>query len=230
MKQFFDTLDGIGGRRNTLLKYIENTVIQPDNLTSAYGDYESTKQALAHALCGDATYKREYLAARMMILYHPATYQEGLPQWQELGWDRFESHQEYYYMYSDWRQCNRNLLIGGRVLREYFEPKIPIDASEVFSEDALSSFENMQTGRRLATTCKGYIGWVPELIGAREIFQVAKGDIVAIIFGCTTPILLRKYGDCFRVIGEAYFMGYMSGEVMQMFRQGKCEPSLIELI
>jgi hypothetical protein len=66
--------------------------------------------------------------------------------------------------------------------------------------------------RRLITTNEGYMGLAPAATRA--------GDFVAIVPGCDVPLVLRPEGNCFRVLGESYVHGMMSGEIVKMFEQG----------
>lgn len=62
-------------------------------------------------------------------------------------------------------------------------------------------------------TNEGIVGMAP--CRARE------GDIVAVLFGCNIPLVLRGIGqDCWQVIGEAYAHGFMNGEVAGSIERG----------
>lgn len=60
--------------------------------------------------------------------------------------------------------------------------------------------------RRLSTTDRGYLCHCPPYI--------RRGDIVAILFGCQVPVLLRKHGDSYDFIGTCYVHGIMQGEAI----------------
>jgi hypothetical protein len=66
--------------------------------------------------------------------------------------------------------------------------------------------------RRLITTNEGYMGLAPAATRA--------GDFVAIVPGCDVPLVLRPEGKYFRVLGESYLHGMMSGEIVKMLEQG----------
>ncbi|PQE08917.1 heterokaryon incompatibility protein [Rutstroemia sp. NJR-2017a WRK4] len=66
--------------------------------------------------------------------------------------------------------------------------------------------------RRLVITQGGYLGLAPAASMA--------GDIIAVLPGCHTPLVLRREGERFRVIGEAYVHGIMAGELQGMLEQG----------
>jgi hypothetical protein len=64
------------------------------------------------------------------------------------------------------------------------------------------------SNRKLFATEKGYLG-----LGPVAIFT---GDIIAVILGLDTPLVLRRLGvDGYQIVGEAYVHGIMDGEVMK---------------
>jgi hypothetical protein len=69
--------------------------------------------------------------------------------------------------------------------------------------------------RRLTVTNEGLVGASP--CRARE------GDTIAVLYGCSIPLVLRKRGgrEAWQVIGEAYVHGFMSGEIAEHLRRGK---------
>jgi hypothetical protein len=69
------------------------------------------------------------------------------------------------------------------------------------------------TNNRLFLTEKGYIGLAP--LGAQ------KGDIVCVLCGSEVPLLLRRYGDEYVLIGECFVQGLMDGEIIDEFKKGK---------
>ncbi|KAI9647145.1 hypothetical protein NHQ30_003528 [Ciborinia camelliae] len=127
-------------------------------------------------------------AWRFFTVPGPVRRQEATPQWEgSAGMDEFQ-------------QAHDDLLIGGRAMKDYFEPRIPRHArKEQHCWDARGRFDNMYYAIR-ATICnelKGYIDWVAEILGA-------EGEVVAVVLGCTTPmLLLRRHGDGFKGGGEA---------------------------
>lgn len=56
-------------------------------------------------------------------------------------------------------------------------------------------------------TTRGYIG-----LGSSRVVQ---GDVVATVRGCRVPMVLRRYGDFFRLVGPSYVSGLMHGEVIK---------------
>ncbi|KAK1715383.1 heterokaryon incompatibility protein-domain-containing protein [Colletotrichum lupini] len=58
---------------------------------------------------------------------------------------------------------------------------------------------------RLMVSCDGHVGLVPQ--------RAMKGDFLCVLFGCSVPVVLRRYDDTdsFVVIGECFVDGYMEG-------------------
>jgi hypothetical protein len=74
--------------------------------------------------------------------------------------------------------------------------------------DGFRSCIQVAWGKRFAIFDGGHIGIVPK--------QVSVGDIVAVLLGCTMPLVLRRnQGSACAVIGECYVHGAMDGEVLQ---------------
>ncbi|KAH7351369.1 heterokaryon incompatibility protein-domain-containing protein [Rhexocercosporidium sp. MPI-PUGE-AT-0058] len=90
-------------------------------------------------------------------------------------------------------------------------------AMELDGNDALVMKRTTLTleGRRLITTKSGYLGTAPE--------AVMKGDLLAIFFGCNYPVILRKFGNCYFLIGESYIDGVMDGELVGAMEGGEFE-------
>lgn len=51
---------------------------------------------------------------------------------------------------------------------------------------------------------------------------MARGDVVVVPYGCSTPVLLRPEGSSsgsgygeYRFVGDVYIHGYMDGEAME---------------
>ena len=62
-------------------------------------------------------------------------------------------------------------------------------------------------------TQKGYFGLGPA--------DLAEGDLVCVLFGCSVPHLLRKKGNGYLLVGEAYVHGIMDGEAIDTEMAGK---------
>jgi hypothetical protein len=72
---------------------------------------------------------------------------------------------------------------------------------------------------KLATTKSGHLALVPDVVSV--------GDVVAILFGCKFPVVLRPKGHCFLYISECYVDGIMDGEIWDANIRG--ENELVEI-
>ncbi|WYZ46682.1 hypothetical protein EsH8_IX_000907 [Colletotrichum jinshuiense] len=63
-------------------------------------------------------------------------------------------------------------------------------------------------------------GKVSSMIATRQNYlgrcnnSVQPGDLIAVLFGCTLPVVLRKHQSGFKLIGGCYVSGLMHGELM----------------
>jgi hypothetical protein len=58
----------------------------------------------------------------------------------------------------------------------------------------------------------GYMGMGPKAL--------AEADLICVVLGCEVPLLLRKNGDHYLLVGECFVWGLMDGEAMRMKRRG----------
>jgi hypothetical protein len=83
------------------------------------------------------------------------------------------------------------------------------EAEEQEQDSYLTRFHDTvrKKSRKLMVTGKGYVGMAP--------CRARLGDVVAIVFGCSIPLVLRRSGvrEAWTVVGEAYVDGVMQGEV-----------------
>jgi hypothetical protein len=56
-------------------------------------------------------------------------------------------------------------------------------------------------------TSTGYIGWVPR--------GTQRNDLICVILGCDTPVVLRKVGPHYIHIGPCWVLGIMAGEAVE---------------
>jgi hypothetical protein len=76
-------------------------------------------------------------------------------------------------------------------------------------------------GRRFFTSDSELMGMGPALTEA--------GDIICILLGCSTPVILRPQDDHYIFLGEAYFHGYMYGKAMEELAEGKFQLESFEI-
>lgn len=88
---------------------------------------------------------------------------------------------------------------------------LPGASSERFAERL-----GMCSGKKIFITREGHFG-----MGLRP---TREGDVLAIVFGCPMPMLLRPTEDVppkFRLVGQAYVDNLMSGEAVMKWKDGK---------
>ena len=216
-----DSIAQLAARGRGYFDWLETSIVQSAGWKSVYGDDSGTTKALYHALVADRVGHGMRASERhAAILSLPATFAVAQPQFQKLGWTWLATQRGYYFRWEKWRAANSNFLLGDRRLDEYFSSNISVDASEYDYSEVYTCFDRTSKKRRLMTTKKGYLGWAPDNIYGSDSDQTWQGDLIAIIFGCSTPVVIRPYGQRFKVIGEAYVQGLMDGEAMELLKSG----------
>jgi hypothetical protein len=67
--------------------------------------------------------------------------------------------------------------------------------------------------RRLVQTSNGHWGLVPAI----TLF----GDVVAILMGCSLPVIMRRINEVYFIVGEAYIDRMSNGEAMKGMQEGR---------
>jgi hypothetical protein len=117
---------------------------------------------------------------------------------------------------------NKEFLVGGRKLEEWFSSdegysEAPSPSSISKLDERYSRMLLAHTHRRLMTTSEGRVGIAPK--------ASKQGDIVCILFGSSTPLVIRPVPDfenCFTLVGECYVEGVMDGESLGWILTEKC--------
>lgn len=121
--------------------------------------------------------------------------------------------------FDQFRQTNADFDIFGQSFRSFFplvdsHPQISAPDPWFVTTTIIAL-----SGRRLATTINGYLALISE--------ATAVGDVVAIVYGCNFPVILRSMsgasGIMYSVIGEAYIDGMMEGEMIVALERGEFE-------
>jgi hypothetical protein len=74
----------------------------------------------------------------------------------------------------------------------------------------------------MITTGAGYVG-----LGGNAC---KAGDVICVICGCSTPIILRGKENAFQLVGEAYIHGIMNGEALKGIASRKYAMRDFELL
>ena len=85
-------------------------------------------------------------------------------------------------------------------------PKLPNDSAPspaLFPKTLVETMVHRTWARTLVLTKKGYLGLGPR--------RARGGDLVCILYGCSVPVIIRKYGQGYRFVGESYIHGLMDG-------------------
>jgi len=116
-------------------------------------------------------------------------------------------------------RANASFRVAGLQMADYFLDKessgaelaMRIDAPSL--RQALMQKDRVGVQRKLATTERGFVGLVND--------RVERGDMVAVLKGCSVPFVLRKtrkvtenVGVTWQVLGECYLHGVMNGEAL----------------
>ncbi|RFN45505.1 hypothetical protein FIE12Z_10268 [Fusarium flagelliforme] len=101
---------------------------------------------------------------------------------------------------------NLNLIPKGEVHLSEEEQQMLVAPTSVHSMPPGNVLFATHVGHRLFLTDSGYLGMGYE--------SVEVGDEVWIVRGCPTPLVLRREGESFSLIGESYVHGVMNGEAV----------------
>lgn len=108
--------------------------------------------------------------------------------------------------------ANSDLLVKGASLWEHIKSIGPSsDKSESRGRYSFWRASESTVGERdcrLITSDQGYLGMAPR--------QAMQGDVVAVLIGCSVPVVLRKSGgvDEYEVVGEVFMPEFMRGEAL----------------
>lgn len=145
--------------------------------------------------------------------------------------------------FSTWFAHNRQLLIGNMSLENLVNQVLPADLASPPPtlqrppshpmhqvNDKLDTFLSRfhdtvrKKVRRLMVAEQGYVGVAP--------CRARLGDVVAILFGCSIPLVLRRkpMHDAWQVVGEGFVHGQMNGEITDDVKSGKINVRRLRLI
>ncbi len=71
------------------------------------------------------------------------------------------------------------------------------------------------------TTQTEYFGFAPE--------EARPGDVVAVLFGCSFPVLLRPRGNEYTLVKPYFVYGLMAGEAVAKYHKGVIESQEFEI-
>ncbi|KAF5676136.1 heterokaryon incompatibility protein (het-6OR allele) [Fusarium heterosporum] len=174
---------------------------------SIYGNLEQTRHAFWRTIVGDTTSSGgEKAPDEYSWLLNPKLWQRGVAGvWTgDLGLNDFMAR-------------NQQLRICGYSLRELifgpstFSPRFRRLAGDTYynptdtQREAFSWAINAMAWRRVFSTRGGRMG-----MGS---CAAEMNDQIVILRGCNTPLILREFGDGWKLVGECYTHGVMYGEI-----------------
>lgn len=224
----FDKLTGLGARERGYFHWDRKSIVQSFNWRSSYGNEYSTIRALCTTLLGGRIARGEKAEDRHLALMSlPSTFGAGQPQFIRKGWVWLANRTGYYFKWERWRRAHNEFMLGERALESYFTDTIPENAEESCYNDIFSSVERMVMERRFMLTENGRFGWAPDNAYDETVEnQVRVGDLIAIVFGCSTPLVIRRSAEHFQIVGEAYVEGMMDGAALRLLENCECEQQV----
>lgn len=221
----FDEIIALGAREHGFFDWTKESIVQSATWRSSYGDENATVRALYRALIGGRNAKGERAQDRHLALMSlPSTFRTARPQFIHRGWTWLANRGGYYFKWEKWRQAHNGFMLGERALGSYFTDTIPENAEEFAYIDAFRCVERMVLERRFMLTKNGHFGWAPDdAYDKTDENQVRVGDLIAIVFGCSTPLVIRRSAEHFQIVGEAYVEGMMDGAALCLPEDYKCK-------
>ncbi|KAF8849657.1 HET-domain-containing protein [Acephala macrosclerotiorum] len=143
-------------------------------------------------------------------LFH-LLFMDSKTSWLPYGWD----HQDWYLQISPFRICGRSIEDSIRMRTQAPKSVSCLTAADMETLAIIyNSLWEATCGRRLSTTEKGYLCMVPA--------DTRRGDIIAVLFNCHVPVVLRQHGCCYEFVGTCYVHGIMQGEAVASLDNGDC--------
>lgn len=115
--------------------------------------------------------------------------------------------------FRSWLNSNKFLIIHGRTLEEHCKELVQdvgIPEAKYFREGKLKKFYGrledtfITMARRLVVCERGSLGMAAS--------RARKGDLVVVLLGCSIPLVLKRHGEEFELVGECYLDWFMNGE------------------
>ncbi|KAK4455193.1 hypothetical protein QBC34DRAFT_391761 [Podospora aff. communis PSN243] len=222
----FDEIIGLGAPEQGIFEWGETRTIQSPGWRSSYGDLESTKYALWNTVTlllsvianGERAQQRHPAIFKL-----PSSFNLALPHFKSRQWSCMARRRGSWYQWRRWRRAHDALTLGDKPLRSFFTDVIPEDGDETTYTEVYRSVQRAVQQQRFMLTKGGYFGWGPDdPFNKDPAMGIGIGDKIAIIFGCSTPLVIRPRGDLFEVTGEAYVQGFMDGEALELLESGFC--------
>ncbi|KAK5654729.1 hypothetical protein OQA88_7054 [Cercophora sp. LCS_1] len=221
----FDEIAGLGAPEHGFFNWDRHRVVPCPSWRSAYGGYEATASALWNTLLLSTIDKGKRAQPRHAALLHlPINFWTAFPQFEKRGWTWLAGQRAYYFKWEEWHKAHDDMMLGDWPLGKFFKAVIPKGADELTFTEVYCASQRTVQQRRFMLTKGGYFGWGPDNVYGRDkTKELRAGDKIAIVSGCSTPLVIRPRGKEFEVLGEAYVQGFMDGEAVDLLESGVCQ-------
>ncbi|KAH6672179.1 heterokaryon incompatibility protein-domain-containing protein [Halenospora varia] len=223
--QVFDTADGLA----TMAIDQPGQVVQSSRTINAYGSISKMRDAIWRSLFCNIQKARTldplpskwgYCFSTLWSNGSPVTPSWLLPQQADT--------------ISSWLKQNHIFTIAGQSLSFWAEGSSEVRKQNFLSrmlgskdsksvnegdKDFFRELAENVSSKRLIITARGYIGMVHP--------WTEKGNVIAVIPGFKMTVVLRPYGDMWKLVGEAYVHGIMDGEALENIDQRQMTDFLL---
>ncbi|KAH6644891.1 heterokaryon incompatibility protein-domain-containing protein [Boeremia exigua] len=212
-----DEITGLSAAAAGYFQWDPDTTSITSSWHSVYGDFAQTREALVRTLLMDRVrFGKKPGQRHLAVLHLPANFARAGRQFWQKHWTWLASQEGYWFRWEGFRKSIAEFPLGEWAFGDFFDDEIPEGANEYDYTEAYACVERSVKKRRFMLTLNGYMGWAPDNMFADEpMHHTRPGDLIAIVFGCSTPLVIRPIGEEFQVIGEAYVQGLMDGEATQ---------------
>ncbi|KAI0405808.1 hypothetical protein F4802DRAFT_560770 [Xylaria palmicola] len=206
--------------------YPRNAPFAP-SIPNSYGDLDGLKEAFWRTIIANSTSTGDEPPPSWRLLIEQR-------RWSPFGTSEMVGRSINFGLHSFALRNLKLLLPGGYPLGDLLGYKGPHQAwggnkkkdvteqhSELDERDAVSWASNALAWRRLVVTRAGMLGLT--------VAAVVDGDTVAVLPGCSMPVVIRHVGPGWKLVGEIFVYGLMGGEAATMIRDGALEMSNINL-
>lgn len=222
-----DLIIGLGAVAHGYFNWNASEVKQASSWRSAYGGRTETATALCRTLVLDRMAGNRHAEDRHAAILHlPKDFDVAKPQFQERKWPWMASQDGYYFRWELWREVHDGFVMGDWRLGDFFSSVLLDGSTERDYAEVYGAFDRTSKERRFMLTERGYMGWAPDNVTGHggSSAHARTGDSIAIIFGCSTPLIIRPTPlGHFHVVGEAYVHGLMDGEARSLLKSGQCQ-------
>ncbi|ETS76121.1 hypothetical protein PFICI_11508 [Pestalotiopsis fici W106-1] len=219
-----DVVTGLGAVGSGYFAWDASATEQCLSWQSIYGGPEETAIALYKTLVLDCVVAGQPAEDRHAAILHlPRKFSLAQPQFHQRQWQWMASQRGYYFRWQLWRAAHDEIVMGNMRLGDFFSDELLDGATEQDYAEVYGGFDRTGKERRFMLTERGYLGWAPDNIAGGFGEQTRRGDLICIIFGCSTPLIIRPtISGQYLIVGEAYVHGLMRGEALDFLDAKQC--------